>query len=358
LTSYSNPDFTAPPQDLAALLSSAGARSFFAQAAWYGLMARHGVTSGTGIRVVTGGSGSAGAALLLQEERSGERRRLRSLANPYSVEHGPLCTDAAAASGGIAAIIREMLAERPRVVTLALVELDPADPSYAMLVGELGKSGMLVRQLFNSGTWYEDTSGMSFSDYVGQRPSELRNTWLRKRRKMMRTVRLSFDYYRTSAGIDQAVHDYGAVYAASWKPTEARPEFIPALIRLAAECGALRLGVYRIDGEPAAAQMWIVWNGRAVIYKLAHRQSLDPLSLGTLLTMEMMERVLGEDCPSEVNFGRGDDPYKRLWLPRRRERWGIYAANPMTLVGAYRGIRGEAAKLYHRLQGEKVAPGS
>jgi hypothetical protein len=319
-------------------------------------MARYGVTSGTAIRVLTGGTGSAGAALLLQEERPGERRRLRSLANPYSVEHGPLCTNGAAASGGIAAIIRQLLAERPQIETLALVELDPADLSYAMLARELGKAGMLVRQLFNSGTWFEDTRGMSFSDYVGQRRSELRNTWLRKRRKTMRTVRLSFDYYRTSAGIDQAVEDYVAVYAASWKPREGFPEFIPALIRLAAECGALRLGVYRTDGEPGAAQIWIVWNGRAVIYKLAHRQSLDALSLGTLLTMEMMERVLGEDRPSEVNFGRGDDPYKRLWLPRRRERWGILASNPMTLAGAYHGIRGEASKLYHRLRGENVAP--
>src|SRR6516162_9242051 len=135
------------------------------------------------------------------------------------------------------------------------------------------------------------------------------------------------NFRTTTLGLDQALADYQTIYAASWKPPEYFPEFVPALIRLAGHLGALRLGIYYIDRIPAAAQFWLVWNSRAVICKLAHDKRFDELSLGTLLTMEMFERVLAEDRPQEISLGRGDDPYKKLWLPKRRERWGITAAN-------------------------------
>jgi len=72
--------------------------------------------------------------------------------------------------------------------------------------------------------------------------------------------------------------------------------------------------------------------------------------------MEMAQRVLTEDRPCEITLGRGDDPYKKLWLPRRRERWGISAANPWTWRGLGFGLKREAAKIYHRLRGQPIVP--
>jgi len=70
--------------------------------------------------------------------------------------------------------------------------------------------------------------------------------------------------------------------------------------------------------------------------------------------MEMFERVLGEDRSREIRLGRGDDPYKKMRLPKRREKWSITAANPRTLRGLQLGLRRHAGTIYHWLRHERV----
>ena len=353
---YRNPDFLRLPSGLSCLFDTVAEDSFFTLPAWYDLMARHGVPAGSEIRVYTDERPGSAVALLLQSRAPEVGRCLTSLANAYSVEHGIICRPGTDLDAGFGAIVSEILSERPRWECLGLAELDPLDPSYRTAVRSFRCAGLLVECAFDSGTWYEETAALSFADYVAARPSELRNTWRRKRRRVDRSNRLSKEFFADAARIDQAIADYQTIYAASWKPAESFPGFIPALMRLAAELGALRLGIYYIDGVPAAAQFWILWHGRAVIYKLAHDKRLDDLSLGTLLTMEMIERVLADDRPREITLGRGDDPYKKLWLPKRRERWGINAANPRTWRGLGFGLKREVGKFYNRLRGERISP--
>jgi hypothetical protein len=281
---------------------------------------------------------------------------LTSLANFYSVEHDLIAAPGANLHRGLAAILSEINAERPRWTSLSFAELDPRGASYSALVSRLRHAGLMVECTPGAATWYETTDSLRFADYLAARPSQLRSTWRRKHQKIKAAGGLSAAFFSGPEEIEGAIADYQTVYAASWKPPEPYPHFIPALIRLAAELGALRLGIYYLHGIPAAAQFWVLWRGRAVIYKLAHDRKFDDLSLGTLLTMEMIERVLVNDGPYEINLGRGDDPYKSLWFAGRRERWGITAANLRTARGFWLGLEREAAKIYHRIRGEPIAP--
>ena len=263
---YRNPDFQRLPSGLARLFDTAADGSFFALPAWFDLMMRCGSPPGTEIHLYTDEQPSPAIALLFQTAACGPGRRLVSLANAYSVEHDILYRSGADLDAGLDAIFAEILAERPRWDCLSLTELDPRQPSYRSAVQALRRAGLLVECRFHSGTWYEDTEALSFADYVAARPSELRNTWRRKRRRVERGGRLTKAFFADTTGINEAIIDYQTIYAASWKPPEDFPQLIPALIRLAAEFGALRLGIYYIDGQPAAAQFWILWHGRAVIY--------------------------------------------------------------------------------------------
>ena len=207
-----------------------------------------------------------------------------------------------------------------------------------------------MRRYFDSGTWYEDSQGMDLQHYLAARPTNLRNTHKRKSQKL--GAQGEFVFHGDAARIEDGVADYEKVYRTSWKGSEPFPDFMPQLIREAAKIGALRLGILKIGGEAAAAQCWIVWQRRATIYKLAHDGRFDAASPGTILTMRMMERVLEEDRPREVDFGRDDDNYKKLWLGRRRERWGLLIANPSTLggrVASWReGAKGAVKRLIRR----------
>jgi CelD/BcsL family acetyltransferase involved in cellulose biosynthesis len=89
----------------------------------------------------------------------------------------------------------------------------------------------------------------------------------------------------------------------------------------------VRMGLLEIGGRIVAAQIWLVHGGRATIFKLVHREDVAALSPGTLLTHRMIEACLREEAVSVLDFGRGDDAYKRDWMGDRTTRLGIVAAD-------------------------------
>ena len=351
---YEDPCFTALSPELSALFAGAGERSFFFQAAWYDLLSRHALPAGAHVRLyVEGGARPCAALVCHTDQLARGAHELKSFCNVYSCEHGPLIDSSEpAALAGLERLIVVLAGGEPWQ-TITIPGLDATDQAFRVLAEGLRRARFVVQPFFDSGTWYESTAGLSYERYLASRPSVLRNTWRRKGRQLESAGKVELRFIDGEGReLDAATAAYERVYRRSWKPVELFPGFIPALIALLARLGALRLGILYLEGDPIAAEFWIVWRGRAMIYKLAYDERFRRYSPGTYLTMRMMERVLTRDRPHEVNFGRGDDPYKKLWLARRRERWGIVAANPRMVRGVYVAGRILASRLLHRLRGE------
>ena len=122
--------------------------------------------------------------------------------------------------------------------------------------------------------------------------------------------------------------DYEAIYADSWKPEEGDPDLLRRFAMAESDAGRYRFAIAHHDGAPVAAQFWTVDGDTAYIHKLAHRKDAQHLSAGTTLTAALFERVIDTDEVNWVDFGTGDDPYKRDWMEQVRMRWQLTCMRP------------------------------
>ncbi len=259
-------------------------------------------------------------------------RQLAAAANFYTPLFAPLVADSMSAQAGMEALARAIAAETARWDTVALYPMDGDHRLYAATLSAFRAAGMAVQTYRCFANWYLKVNGRSFDEYAASLPPRLRNT-LKRKEKQLAGGRLRMEIITGGAELERGIEAYHAVYRASWKPPEAFPRFMPELIRSCAREGWLRLGVAYIDGQPAAAQVWIVAAGVASIYKLAYDQAFVKYSVGSLLTARLMRQVIDLDGVHEVDFLSGDDAYKRDWMSHRRERRGIMAFNLRTFRG-------------------------
>lgn len=301
---------------------------------------------------VPGASAAPAGMLLMRTSRGSSSlfapRKLESLTNYYSCLFAPhLSASRGDKCESLGALTSAIVEERPRWDVVEIKPLDVNSEAFRKLLEGLRAAGFVVQTFFSSGNWYLPVNGRTFAQYAETLPSLLKNTLSRKRRKLEKSGRAKIEIITGGGGLDAAIDAYTKVYHASWKQPEPYPQFVPGLIRTCATMGALRLGIIHVDGEPAAAQFWIVHNRKALIYKLAYVERFGELSVGTILSATLFEHALDVDRVIEVDYLSGDDAYKKDWMSHRRERWGILALNPRTPRGVLaiaRHVGGRAIK--------------
>ena len=281
--------------------------------------------------------GTVGSALPLyplQKSFMGLRARyLRGLTAMYSSHYCPVSEDVES--------LQRLLAD--------VLEQESWDVLFFSAVDEVGYLHRALKQLAAERKlplscskdfehWYLDLQQADYRSYLAQRPGILRNTLKRKEEKISREFQVEFDICDTTESLPAALAAYQQVYSRSWKTAELYPDFIPQFCQWAAAEGWLRLGIMRLDDKPIAAQIWLVLNGRASIFKLAYDQAYRQWSVGSLLTAHLMQQVINEGV-TEVEFGKGGESYKADWMSQCRQRVQLACYNPLTWVGRCMALR-------------------
>lgn len=288
----------------------------------------------------------AGRPVALVPLQAGPGGALTSLTTPYTVLFQPLLA-ANADPAAIGAALGRHLRRRPVTV---LEAMDPAWPHFAPLLAGFRAAGLVAATFDHFGNWHEPAAGPGWPAYLAARPGALRETIRRRGRAAARDGTVRFEVLRDAEGLDAALAAYEAVYARSWKVPEPHPAFNAALLHGMAGQGAMRLGVMWQGDTALAAQYWTVQDGVATVLKLAHDDAAKALSPGTLLTAHMIRTMLEANEAATLDFGRGDDPYKRQWAGQRRQRTGVLLANPWRIGGAVALGRHYAGTLRRRLR--------
>src|SRR3990167_800776 len=326
--------FAQVPTDVGALLDGGSGHSMQYGQDWLSNFAQHVGTADHRARLfVLRREGVATLALpvFLIGKDNGRVQGVEALANYYTAVFAPALSESAD-STDLTVVLRAILNKYPKTASMRFSPMDPEHRSYAVMADALSNCGLLAFPFFAFGNWYRVVTNVRWSTLRSSLKSRLRNTLSRLGKKFAADGG-QLEIVTGGDRLEVALDAYLAVYARSWKQTEPYPGFMPGLVRTCAKRGWLRLGVAWLGETPIAAQVWIVAQDRAEIFKVAYDERYGQYSIGSLLTAALLEKALDVDQVHEVDYLIGDDAYKKEWVDQRRERWGLIAYNPRTLGG-------------------------
>jgi hypothetical protein len=310
------------PTSVDLLFQQAEKESLFLSRPWFENLIETGLESPSSLLFATVSAGDRVLALLpLQNDAAG---RVSALKHRYGSLYSLLLVKDDQAE------VVQCLANGLRSMDIHGLLLEPVaenDTPLHMLGESLATHGFQCEYPFRFYNWFLRLDGQSFHDYMSRRPSKLRNTIERKRRKLQREHTFEI---RVAVGqeVPALMHAYYAVYSASWKAKELYRDFLDGMVARFSQQGWSRLGMLSIDGQPVATQLWFVVEQKACIFRLAHDQDWQHYSPGSILTAEMMRHIIDQDQVKEIDFLVGNDAYKQDWMSERRERRLLACSRP------------------------------
>lgn len=310
-------DWNQLPDSVNRLFAKAGLDSIFFTRPWFENLIEHGLDEEQAVLLACVLEENKVLALLPLSQRDG--------AHCYPLKHLYTSLFTLLLDENQQEQILACLIEGLKRLAINSLQLDPVagnDSSLLSLQRAMESYGYSCHYHFRFYNWIHRTKGESFADYLAARPSRVRNTIARKKRKLEREHGYRIQLF-TDDHLQQALKDYRTVYRASWKANEVFEPFVEGLARKFARSGWLRLAILYIENQPAAAQFWFVAHGKASIFKLAYDEKWKRYSPGSILIAYLMEHVIDNDKVEEIDFLTGNDTYKQDWMSERRQRWRL-----------------------------------
>lgn len=264
-----------------------------------------------------------------------------SLKHRYSTHYSLLITQDDRQE--VLACLAQGLSELP-IKGFLLEPVADDDRSINGLQQALKQTGFSCERIFRFYNWIYRVQGQSYVEYMAARPARLRNTIIRKMRKLDREHGFEMRLF-TGDEVPQAMSDYHSVYTASWKANEQYRVFLDGIVAGFSHPGWTRLAVLYVKGQPVAAQLWFILHGKASIFRLAYDKAWRQYSPGSILTSFLMEYVIDTDRVEEIDFLTGNEAYKQDWMSERRERFALSCVNQAKPTGWAENFTGSLKRL-------------
>lgn len=317
-------------------LNTAAEHSFFSSQGWLRLLAAQGWHATEPPFWLQGSHSLWPLAADLYHWSGLKLPRWRALANCYSSFYQPAGLLDDASIGQLSDAARQ---QRQAILELWPLHQDSAD----QLVTGLNRRGWHCHRYPLYGNWHQQLPDQ-FEQYWQQRSSQLRNTVQRRQKKLERQSH-RFLLLTDTTQLDWGLAEFKRLYQKRWPGAELHPGFVPALIRYLAEQQQLRLGFLLLEEQVIAAQLWIVEQKRALMYKVAYDCDQQQYSPGSLLLRWMIEYLMQQDKIRVLDFLTGDDGYKAEWLDQREQRYGVQAVRWTHFPGILLASRNRLAQL-------------
>ena len=210
---------------------------------------------------------------------------------------------------------------------LELEKIPEENNFFSMFIDAISATSLKNISYSCKGDWYLDEITYSFSEYSKNLLRIHRKDTNRNKRHLKEAGDLTFYIKRETEDLDKYLDLYSELRKKSWKAEEKDSSFLREVTKMTAEKGWLRLAFLFFNGVPIACDKWIVWNKIGYAWDGLYDLDFSKYSPGKVLESEIIEYMIDQEKVFEIDFGEGDEAYKKRWTPRRRERKGITVFN-------------------------------